>query len=75
MNTEDASATIFRLSSIDELQNQDFIEIGLLHAEIRKTVKDFGLGDCFVLSLARKIDGKILTGDPHFKGFKECVLI
>ena len=48
---------------------------GLLHAEIRGKIRDFGLADAFVLLAARKLGAKILTGDPHFKGFKEAVLI
>lgn len=50
-------------------------EAGILHAEIKKKIKDFGLADTFVLLTARKIGAKIVTGDPHFKGFKEAVLI
>ena len=50
-------------------------EAGILHAEIRKKIKDFGLADAFVLLTARKLGAKIVTGDPHFKGFKEAILI
>jgi predicted nucleic acid-binding protein len=48
---------------------------GLLHAEVRKTEKDFGLADAYVLATARKLKAKILTGDPHFKNMREAVLI
>ena len=51
------------------------LEAGLLHFEMRKTLKDFGLADAYVLATARKLKSKILTGDPHFKGFKEAVFI
>jgi predicted nucleic acid-binding protein len=50
-------------------------ETGILHSEMRKTKKDFGLADAYVLALARKIKSKILTGDFHFKGVKEAILI
>ena len=50
-------------------------EAGILHVEMRKTKKDFGLADAYVLALARKIKSKILTGDLHFKGVKEAILI
>lgn len=46
---------------------------GELHADIRAHVKDFGLADAFVFAAARKKGAKILTGDPHFKGFKEAI--
>jgi len=50
-------------------------EVGLLHAQVRKEIKDFGLADAFVLLTAKKLNAKILTGDPHFKGFSEAILI
>jgi predicted nucleic acid-binding protein len=50
-------------------------ETGLLHAEMRKTEKDFGLADAYVLATARKLKSKILTGDAHFKSVKEAIII
>ncbi|MBI4176250.1 MAG: PIN domain-containing protein [Candidatus Aenigmarchaeota archaeon] len=50
-------------------------EAGLLHAEVRKSIKDFALADAFVLATARRLGAMILTTDPHFRGFKEAVLI
>jgi len=50
-------------------------DAGLVHAEVRKTEKDFGLADAYVLATARKLKSKVLTGDPHFKNMKEAVLL
>ena len=50
-------------------------DAGLVHAEVRKTEKDFGLADAYVLATARKLKSKVLTGDPHFKNMKEAILI
>ncbi|MFQ6074564.1 MAG: PIN domain-containing protein [Candidatus Bathyarchaeia archaeon] len=50
-------------------------DAGLLHAKIRRKIRDFGLADACVLATARSLGAKILTGDPHFKGFKEAILI
>jgi len=50
-------------------------EAGLLHSEMRKTKGDFGLADAYVLAVARRIKSKVLTGDLHFKGVKEAILI
>ena len=50
-------------------------EAGILHSDIKKKIKDFGLADVFVPLTARKLNAKILTGDPHFKTFKEAILI
>jgi len=62
-------------SEIIDVDHQLSLEAGLIHAEIRKQIKDFGLADAYVLTSARKMDARILTGDPHFKGFKEAIII
>ena len=63
------------LSKIFESNILFYKEVGILHAEIKKKIKDFGLADTFVLATARILKAKILTGDPHFKKFKETILI
>ena len=50
-------------------------DAGYLCAEIRKEIRSFGLIDAFVLLTARRINAKIITGDRHFKSFKEAILI
>jgi predicted nucleic acid-binding protein len=50
-------------------------EAGVLHSEMRRTKKDFGLADAYVLAIARRIKSKVLTGGLHFDGVKEAILI
>jgi len=50
-------------------------EAGVLHSEMRKTSRDFGLADAYVLAVARRTKSRILTGDVHFKGVREAILI
>ena len=65
------------------LANSKFLAIGsslsknggLLHAEIYGDIKDMGLADCLLLQAARDINAKVVTGDRHFKDFKEAILI
>ena len=66
---------ITNLSKIFFINVEFTKEAGILHAEMRKKIKDFGLIDSIILLTTRKLDAKILTGDPHFKGFKETILI
>jgi predicted nucleic acid-binding protein len=42
---------------------------------MRKTERDFGLADAYVLALARRTNSKVPTSDIHFKGAKEAILI
>jgi PIN domain nuclease of toxin-antitoxin system len=50
-------------------------ETGVLHSEMRKIERGFGLADAYVLATARRTNAKVLTGDLHFKGVKEAILI
>src|SRR4030066_2453466 len=40
-------------------------DAGLVHAEVRKTEKDFGLAEAYVLAPARELKLEGLTGDRH----------
>ena len=51
------------------------LQAGLLHCEMRKAAKDFGLTDAYVLATARRLKSKILTRDAHFKPLKEAMMI
>ena len=62
-------------SQIVNVDEELSLQAGLLHSEMRKTIKDFGLADAYVLSTARKLKSKVLTGDPHFRNVKEAVLL
>jgi PIN domain nuclease of toxin-antitoxin system len=74
----DVEAAYTMLLSNSQVMNVDeelSKHAGLLHAEMRKTLKDFGLADAYVLATARRLKSKILTGDMHFKSAKDAVLI
>ncbi len=74
-DVEAAYALLLSNSQIINVEEELSKNAGLLHAEMRRTVKDFGLTDAYVLATARKLESKVLTGDLHFKGVKEAVLI
>jgi predicted nucleic acid-binding protein len=48
---------------------------GKLHAKIKKERRHMGLADIFVLQTARKLKGKVVTGDEDFRGLKEVEMI
>ena len=47
-------------------------KVGELHARMRADVPNFSLADAFVLEAARRLELKVLTGDPDFRGIKEA---
>jgi len=48
---------------------------GILHAEMRKKYPQFGIVDASIIETAKLINAKIVTGDPHFKDFKESIIL
>ena len=62
-------------SQIITVDEELSLQAGLIHSEMRKTSKDFGLADAYILATARKLKSKIVTGDPHFQTVKEAVMI
>jgi len=72
---ETAYEVITSNSSVVDVDEELSKETSLLHAEMRKARGNFGLADAYVLAAARRNNLKILTGDIHFKGIKEAILI
>jgi predicted nucleic acid-binding protein len=62
-------------SQIIKVDEQISKQAGLIHVKMRQTAKDFGIADALILATANKLEAKIVTGDPHFKGLKNAVLI
>ena len=73
MPVDQATSTIRSNSKILPPDQDDAIEAGKLHAELKSRIPNFSLADAFVLQLARKVDAKVLTGDLDFKGLREAV--
>jgi len=74
-DTETVYTILLSNSQIVNIDEELSKEAGIIHAEIRKTNRDFGLADAYVLATARRTESRVLTGDPHFKGMKEAILI
>jgi predicted nucleic acid-binding protein len=70
----DFATAVERVSSLSRfaaLGRADAAAAGVIHAEVRRTSPNFSLADAFVLQLARKLGGKVVTGDPDFEGLEE----
>jgi len=74
-NFEAAYDILLSDSQVVNMDEEVSKEAGVLHSKMRKTQPDFGLADAYVLAVARRTKSRILTGDVHFKGVKEAILI
>jgi len=74
-NVDLAYQAITSNSKVMEINSEIAKKAGLFHSEIRKKIKDFGLVDSLIFVLAKELDAKIVTGDKHFKKFKDVVFL
>ena len=74
-NAEIAYNAINSNSQIISITPEIAKEAGIIHAETREKIKNFGLVDALLLVIAREIKAKIITGDHHLKDFKEAIFI
>lgn len=66
---------LLTLSKIMALDIAFFEDTGKLHAQMKKQRKHMSMADVFVYASAKKLNGKVLTGDEDFRGLKEVVMI
>jgi predicted nucleic acid-binding protein len=71
-------STILEASEPAYVDDEIAIEAGRAYLQLEKKAKETGLGkpslfDALVLAVARKNDGKVLTGDEHFEGLPDTI--
>ena len=74
-DSELAYDSIIKNSRILELTPRIAKEAGILHADIRKKNSSFGIVDSLLISSAKSINAKVVTGDRHFKQFNNVIII
>lgn len=62
-------------STIVGLKEDVIKEIGEIYIEQREKRKKFGMNDATIWAIGKNLKAKILTGDDHFKDFKDVILI
>ena len=74
-NFELAYDSIISNASIINITPKIAKDAGILHAEIKPKTPNFSLADSFMIIAAKSMSAKLLTGDEHFRNFKEAVMI
>ncbi len=74
-NAQERTDFIMKRCAIVTLDEKIAIEAAKIHAENKVKFPDFGLADAIILASARSRNMKVLTGDPHFKNFKDAVML
>ena len=74
-NTQLAYNIILENANIIETTPRVARETGMLHAQTRKKIPHFGIVDALLIATAKSIGARVLTGDSHFKSFKDVILV
>lgn len=74
-DVEAAYDMIHSNSQITKIDEQISKQAGIIHSKMRQTKKDFGIADAYILATASKLKAKIVTGDPHFNGLDNAIMI
>ncbi|HEY9204859.1 MAG TPA: PIN domain-containing protein [Candidatus Methanoperedens sp.] len=74
-NAEERKDFIMKRCAMAALNVNIAVEAAKIHAENKVKVTDFGLADAIILASARSRKIKVLTGDAHFKNFKDAVML
>ncbi len=75
LDFDSSSQAVATLSKIITVSEVDAKTAGILHATVKEKSPNFSLADAFVLHAAKKLNCKILTGDPDFQGIREAIML
>jgi predicted nucleic acid-binding protein len=64
--------------SVSTIVNLDYalsISAAKIDLEMKEKIKNWGMADSIVLTTARQLNAKVVTGDEHFRGLADAVMI
>jgi predicted nucleic acid-binding protein len=68
-------AFIMTRTSLTEINRQIAVLAGEINHRRKSLVKDWGMADSITLATARIASAKVVTGDRHFKGLDDAILL
>ncbi len=75
MDFEELYSIIRKVSDIQCILTQDWLEAATIRSELRKTKEDFGMIDALIIAQQKRIGCKVVSGDPHFEHLKDVIFI
>lgn len=62
-------------SQIVELDFDIAAKAGEIDVDMKKEVRGWGLADSIILCTAKNVNGRVITGDEHFRSLEEAIMI
>lgn len=73
MDFDELYSIVRKISDVQCVITQDWLDAASIRSEMRKTMKDFGMIDALIIAQQKRMGCKIVSGDPHFEGSKDVV--
>ena len=74
-DTDEVWTAITNNSKVLETRAENARDAGITHADVKSKNRNFSLADAFVLSSARDLKAKVITGDADFKNVVEAIML
>jgi predicted nucleic acid-binding protein len=75
MDFEELYSIIRKVSDIQCILTQDWLEAATIRSELRKTKEGFGMIDALIIAQQKRIGCKVVSGDLHFEHLKDVIFI
>jgi predicted nucleic acid-binding protein len=72
---EELYSILRKVSNIRCILTQDWLEAATIRSELRKTKKGFGIIDALIIAQQKRVDCKVVSGDPHFEHLKDVIFV
>ena len=72
---EEDIAFITSKTSVANVDRETALLAGALNYERKAKVKNWGMTDSIILATARVVSAKVVTGDRHFEGLPEAIIV
>lgn len=72
---EELYSIIRKVSDIQCILTQDWLEAATIRSELRKTKKGFGMIDALIIAQQKRIGCRVVSGDHHFQHLKDVIFI
>ena len=75
MDFEELYSIVRKVSNVQCILTQDWLDAAAIRSELRKTKKGFGMMDALILSQQKRMGCKVVSGDAHFEDLRDVVFV
>lgn len=75
MDFEELYSIVRKVSNVQCILTQDWLDAAAIRSELRKTKKGFGMMDALIIAQQKRMGCKVVSGDAHFEDLRDVVFV